>query len=347
MRNKTVYWVLLCVLLLPMLAGCGGSQTADEETEASVPTELNIAVVHEFTVEQGWSLELMQAIDQIAAENPHGLTINVDYTENVGLSDAENVFREYAETGKYDVIWAHSGYSDQVANVYEDYPEILWVLAGPGNVPLGDNVYWVYVHMHEQGYILGTLAGMLTESNVLGLVAAYPFPDPADVLNGFIEGARSVNPDIEARVTYIESWYDPPLAREAAQAQIASGADIIFAERYGPFEACEEEGLYCFGQYIDYYDTHPESFVTGTQLSWNPLVRYILDEYWAHVSEGVPYDGQTDEPYWLSMADGGGDVFPLRDWVNELPDDVVARFDETRDAVLDGSLVVPLNEEAP
>jgi basic membrane lipoprotein Med (substrate-binding protein (PBP1-ABC) superfamily) len=360
MKNKFQFFTMFVLILALVLSGCAKTETPAAEvkpteasvanpTEASVanPTELDIAVVHEMTVEEHWSKALMQQIEEIKKESPHGLTINVDYTENVNVSDAELVFREYAETGKYEIIWAHSGYSDQVKKVYKDYPEILWILAGPGNEGIGENVYWVYVHMHESGYILGTMAGMLTETDVLSSVAAFPFPDPADVLNGFIDGAKSVNPDSKVIITYIDSWYDPPTAKEAGQAQVAAGSDIIFVEREGPFELCEEKGMYCFGHYLDYYETYPDSFVTGTVLIWTPLVKYAIDVWWDHVVNGVPYAGQIDEPYWLSMAEGGGDVYPLRKWEETLPKDVVDKFNATRDAILKGELVVPLNEEPP
>ena len=76
---------------------------------------------------------------------------------------------------------------------------------------------------------------------MIGAVAAFPFPNVNLPLNGYIEGAKSVNPDVEAKVTYLESWFDPPKGRESAAAQLAAGADFIYAERFGPFEAVSEK----------------------------------------------------------------------------------------------------------
>ena len=70
---------------------------------------------------------------EITDGQPYGLPITVDVTEGVWGADAELALREYAETGNHDIIWAHSSYSDQVKNLYQDYPEILWAVSGSGN----------------------------------------------------------------------------------------------------------------------------------------------------------------------------------------------------------------------
>jgi basic membrane lipoprotein Med (substrate-binding protein (PBP1-ABC) superfamily) len=184
----------------------------------------------------------------------------------------------------------------------------------------------------------------MTETNVVGAVAGFPYEDQNDVLNGFMEGAKSVNPEIQAKITFIESWWDPPKAKEATYALIAAGADLVYAERFGPFEALQEEGVYGFGQYEDQYEMSPDVVVTSTMLAWDPHVDYILGEWWGHVVEGKAWAGTID-PVWFGMKDGGCDIAPFHD--DKAPQEVQDAVMEVRDAILSGDLVVELNIEPP
>ena len=85
------------------------------------------------------------------------------------------------------------------------------------------------------------LAGGLTKSNVIGVVGGYPVPEVNRIANAFIAGAQAVNPDVEVKVSFINSWFDPATAKEAALAQIGAGADVLYAERFGVIEAAAGE----------------------------------------------------------------------------------------------------------
>ena len=99
--------------------------------------------------------------------------------------------------------------------------------------------------IHEPAYLAGMLAGGLTKSNVIGVVAAMPIAEVNRLANAFILGAQSVNPDVTALVSFINSFYDPATAKEAAVAQIGAGADVLYAERAGVIEAASEAGRRC------------------------------------------------------------------------------------------------------
>ena len=102
------------------------------------------------------------------------------------------------------------------------------------------------------------LAGGLTESNVIGVVGGLPVPEVNRIVNAFIAGAESVNPEVDVKTTFINSWFDPAAAKEAALAQIDAGADVLFAERFGVIEAAAENGLCSFGNMSDQKDLAPE-----------------------------------------------------------------------------------------
>lgn len=343
MFRTRVCQVLGLVLIFSMLmTACGGT----EKPTAPAPTELNIAAVFGSTIDEPWYRAFVQSFDRIAAQKPHGLTMTLDYTENLWGDDAERAMRAYADTGKYGIIWATSSYSDQVKNLKDVYPEILWAFTGSGNAALGGNAYWTYNHVHEAAYLLGITAGSMTKSNVIGAVAGYPYDDVNDVLNAYIDGAKSVNPNVQAKITFIESWYDPPKAKEAAYALIAAGADYIYAERTGVFEAVVEKGVFAFGQYEDQNYMAPSAVVSSTILKWDPPIMYLIDEWWNHVMAGTPYNAPM-EPIWFTMAQGSCDIAPFHQFESTLPSEVLDRVNQAREDILSGKLKVDLKLEPP
>jgi basic membrane lipoprotein Med (substrate-binding protein (PBP1-ABC) superfamily) len=112
------------------------------------------------------------------------------------------------------------------------------------------------------------LAGGLTKSNKVGVVGGYPVPEVNRLVNAFIAGAKEVNPVVEVLVNFINSWFDPAAAKEAALAQIDAGADVLYAERFGVIEAAEEKGLFAFGNMSDQNEL-PE-FVVSSPV-WNMI----------------------------------------------------------------------------
>lgn len=348
---KKLMLVVVLVALLA-LAACAPAATpqptqavptaaeASAKPAATAPTELGIAVVSNTPAEEPWNIAQLTSFERITAAKPHGLKINIAHTENVTGDDIERVLREYADSGKYQIIWGQA-YTDQVRKLSKEYPDILWVLAGAGNEGLGGNVYWTYVHVHEAAYLLGMVAAMETKTNVIGAVAGYPFDTVNDSINGFVDGARSINPDIKAKVTYIESWFDPAKAKEATYAQIASGADFIYAERYGPFEAAQEKGALAFGHYVDQNSQAPDVVVSSTIAMWDGTIKAVVGAWWDHVTAGKAYDGPK-EPIWFGMKDSGADIAPFHGFESKLKKETIDAVNKAKADIMAGTLTVPL-----
>jgi len=345
-RLKPFNFLILLVVFSILLASCAPA-TQTPTAAVKKPTDVNIAVLTDSTIEQPYPKVLLQAFERFNKDNKNGLKISYDVSENIipGSDDVERTLRAYAETGKYNIIWAHGPYSDQVKNVMDEYPETMFVVAGSGNVGLGKNTYFIFAHLHECAYVLGVTAGLMTKTNVLGAVAAYPYEDVTDVLNGFRDGAKSVNKDVKVKIAFIESWYDPPKAKETTYALIAAGADLVYAERLGPFEALSEKGLKGFGNYEDQYAMAPNVVISSATLGFDPHVNYILGEWWGHTVEGKPWNGTTD-PVWYGMAAGGCGVAPFHD--TTAPSQAIQdAVNKVRDDILNGTLKIELNTNPP
>jgi basic membrane lipoprotein Med (substrate-binding protein (PBP1-ABC) superfamily) len=356
-RNKTWRLIALAATVTLFVAACGGAATtaapeptaapaATEPPAAQTPTEVNIAGITITPLEEPWNTSWIQTMERLKAEKPHGLTINLDVTENVAPPDAERVLREYAQTGKYDIIWAHSAYPDAIKVLKDEFPDILWAFSGSGNEGLGGNAYWADVYVHEPAYLMGIIAGMMTQSDTIGAVAAFPFPNVNSPLNGYIAGARSVNPEVQVKATYIESWFDPPKAKESAEAQIAAGADFIYAERFGPFEAVQAHpDTYAFGHFVDQNSLAPEVVVTSVVARWDPDAMVVIDAWWDHVVNGTPYSAPVERVQFF-MKDGGADLAPYHDLESTIPQEVKDAVEQARADILSGALEVPYSEEA-
>lgn len=340
--------VVLCGISLFLMAAIisWGSYAgaAPEKTEPTEIKELNIAILCESPIDEPYTSSLVQSLERVKKEKPHGIDINWTVLENIYLPDSARVFRSLAKIGKYDVIWGHSPYTPAIKDIYKDYPGILWVVSGSGNESLGDNFLWVDMQINESAYLLGMLAGLMTKSNVVSAVAGYPTPDINHAINGFFDGAKSVNPDIKYRITYIESWFDPPKAKEAAMAQIAVGADYVYAERFGPFTAAKEKGVFAIGQYLDQADMAPEVVVSSPLALWDQVVKHVVEQVWTHKMTGKPYQ-QPLEKVFYNMREGGTDIAPFHAFDDKIPQDVKDKIMKARQDILDGKLVIPYRPE--
>jgi len=345
--SRKIWCSFISLILVVGLVGfCLPSRVAlSQEAVANDPKDLNIALIFVAIVEEPWNTALLQSIERVEKEKPHGLNIGWDISESIYPPDVERVMKEYAKTGKYGIIWAHSSsYSTIDPSLFKKYPDILWVLSGSGHEHLGGNVYTLDQFPNEPAYLMGMIAGLMTKSGVIGAVAAYPYADVNVPVNGYIDGAKAINPDVKVKMTYIESWFDPPKAKEAALAQISSGADFVYANTYGPFEACKEKDVYSFGHSVDSHSLAPDVVISSTLYLWDPYVKYIISQWWDHEVKGQPFDAPNDRIVFL-MAEGGCDIAPYYNLESQIPEAVKKQVAETRQQILDGKFTVPQNQE--
>lgn len=311
---------------------------------ADLPKTLKIAAAFPAGVESAWVKSWIDAFERVQAEQPHGVELELAYTENVFGDKGLSVIEEYADSGEYDIIWAHSSFSDEVEELKDDFDEVLFVTVGAGNRPLGDNSYLIYMHLHEPSFLTGVYAGKTSKSGKLGAVGLFPADDVNDQINAFRAGAQSVNPDVEVSVTFIESWYDPVKAAEAVNAQVAAGADLIY-QLGEAFQTCREKEIQCIGNYIDSSKIAPDVVPTSALVYWDPHINYVIDEWKTHKETGEPYDAPA-EKVWFSMADGGGDIAAYNSNLS-IADDAKAAVAEARDRIISGDLQVELDMSLP
>jgi basic membrane protein A len=241
--------------------------------------------------------------------------------------DAERVIRDYAQKG-YDIIFATSfGYMDSVIAVAEEYPDVLFEHAT--GYKMAENVSIYDGRGYEGWYLAGIAAGRMTESNIMGYVAPYPIPEVVRNMNAFALGARSVNPDAELHPVWIFNWFDPPSEREAAQALLDIGADVIARESDSPEpdKLAEENGVYAIGYNAISPDVAPNAVLTAPIWDWGV--------YYKQTVEAAHNGAWESHAYWGHMADGVLDMAPFGAMV---PQEVQDEVNAAKEKIISGEL---------
>jgi basic membrane lipoprotein Med (substrate-binding protein (PBP1-ABC) superfamily) len=269
----------------------------------------------------------------------------IDYTfaDDIGYSgDMERVLRETAEKDKPDIIFGDAfGNEEAVRRVAADFTDIAFVF-GSGGGPAEPNFSVFDNWIHEPAYLAGMVAGGLTQSNVVGVVGGYPVPEVNRIINAFILGAQFVNKDVDVKVTFLNSWFDPAAAKEAALAQVGAGADVLYAERFGVIEAAQEKGLAVIGNMSDQKALAPENVVTSVTWNMKPTVKYVVDQVIANT-----YTAQDLKDFSM-VAKGGAALADLNTSIpGGLPADLEAKVEARESEIVAGTFRVDINEAQP
>ena len=301
--------------------------------------DFKIAAIFQTAIEEPWDGAIHQACLQAQKE----LGVQYEYVEKVGPSDFEKVLREYAERGFNLIVGdAFLAGEEPSRRVAKDYPEIAFAFGsefGPvePNYSVFDN--WI----HEPAYLCGIVAGMMTQTNLLGVVAAIPINEVNRLVNAFKEGALSVNKEVKVKISYIGGWFDPSKAKEAAKAMIEAGADMLFAERFGVFEAAKEaeKTVLAFGNMTDQHSMAPTVVVTGPVWNMYPTIQYSIDA----VQKGAWT--AMDLRDWSMMSKGGALLAPYHAFEDKVPEKVKKKVAGIQEGIMTGTFRVPIIESTP
>ena len=294
---------------------------------------VKVAAIYTLPVEQQWISRIHLALN---AAKDRG-EIDYVFSENVANTDYERVMREYAEQGVQLVVGEVFGLERAARKVAADYPETAFLMgssfgAVAPNFSVFDN--WI----HEPSYLSGMVAGAATESNVIGMVGGYAIPEVNRLMNAFMEGARSTNPDVKFLVNFIDSWYDPPKAKESAFAMMDAGADIMFAERFGVADAAVERGVKAVGNVIDTSGDYPNTILTSALWHMEPTIDRAIAAVAGGTFEAADY-GQ-----YSFMGYGGGSLVVDKTLVSAA---VMSKVEETEKSIMEGMFRVNVNDERP
>ena len=241
--------------------------------------------------------------------------------------DAERAIERFARSGCGIIFTTSFGFMDPTIAVAAKFPDVKFEHAtGFKTAP---NVTTYNSRFYEGRYIIGQIAGKMSKTGVAGYIASFPIPEVVMGINGFLQGARSINPDFKLKVVWVNTWFDAGKEADAAKALIDQGVDIItqHTDSTGPMQVAEERGIKAFGQAFDQIQAGPTAQLTAIVDTWGPYyvkrIQMAMDGTW-----------KGGESSWDGLKDG---ILSMAPYTN-MPDDVKAMAEKTEAAIKDGSL---------
>ena len=295
----------LVALVLCLMLALGCMSFASAEFAPVSKDELKVGFVFigdvsdkGYTYAHGQGVEAMKAALGLSDEH---VIIKTNVPED---GACENAIRELIEQG-CQIIYGNSyGYMNYMEELAEEYPEVIFShCSGYKSNDVNFNNYFGAIY--QARYLSGIAAGMKTKSNKIGFVAAMQTPEVIGGFDAFALGVQSVNPDAVVYVKYTNSWYDPTLERQTADALLDMGCDVIaqHCDTANPQIAAQERGVWGCGYNADMSVDAPAAHLTAPVWNWGAVytkeTQAVIDGTW------VP------ENIFLDMSDGLVDLSPL------------------------------------
>jgi basic membrane lipoprotein Med (substrate-binding protein (PBP1-ABC) superfamily) len=298
--------------------------------------KMKVAAIYTVPFEQQWVSRIHKALKAAEARGE----IEYKASENVSNADYERVMREYATSGNRLIVGESFAVEAAARKVAKDFPKVSFLMGSSGK-PQAPNFSVFDNYIQEPAYLTGLIAGGMTKTNKIGMVGGFPIPEVNRLMHAFMAGAREVNPKVEFSVTFINSWFDPPKAKEAAFAMIDKGADVMYAERFGVSDAAKERGKLAIGNVINTQDQYPDTVVASALWNMEPTIDRALK---------MVKDGKfTAEDYgqYSMMKHKGSELSPLGTFEKKVPAEIVAKVKARQAEILAGKFTVKVNDTQP
>jgi simple sugar transport system substrate-binding protein len=302
----------------------------------------------------GWAYVHNQG--RLAVEEHFGDQVETVFVESVPEGpDSERVMTQMALEGADLIFTTSFGYMDPTINVASKFPDVKFEHAT--GYKTADNVSVYSARFYEGRAVQGLIAGSMTKSNIIGYIGSYPIPEVIRGINSAYIQAKKVNPDVEFKIVWAYTWFDPAKEADAAKVLIEQGADVILqhTDSTAPQAAAQEAGnVYTFGQASDMIEYAPMPRVSSIIDNWAPYyiarTQAVIDGTWetantwdgigagmvgiGEITDAVPADVK-EAALALKDAIASGDVHPFTGPLNKQDGSAWLAEGETAD---DGTL---------
>lgn len=285
----------------------------------------------------GWTYE--HNVGRLAVEEEFGDKVETVFVESVPEgADAERVITQMALEGADLIFTTSFGYMDPTINVASKFPNVKFEHAT--GFKTADNVSTYSARFYEGRMIQGHIAGQMTESNVIGYIASYPIPEVIRGINASYLAAKEVNPDVEFKIIWVFTWFDPAKEADAAKTLIEQGADIILqhTDSTAPQAAAQEAGnVYTFGQASDMAAFGPKPRISSIIDNWSP--------YYIARTQAVMNGSWESVQTWDGIKEG---MVGIGEISSAVPEEVKASALALKDAIAAGEahpFTGPINKQ--
>ena len=341
--KQQVYWKLAVLifgfLALGFMLGCERLQDSSKIIHAPESETFKVGMLLPGSIsDQGWNALAHDGLKAIESE----LGAEIDYVESLTPTDWEPDFRAYATAG-YHLIFGHGyEYQDAAIAVAQDYPEIVFVTSAGASGAVRENVSPIVFRLEQATYLLGMIAGLMTQTDRIGMVGGQELPSGNSVFMAFEGGVKSVNPDAVLQRDYVGDWENIGKARELTLAQIQEGVDFIFHNAneagIGVFEAvvlAQDAGktVYSFGANRDQSAVSPRAVLANAVITPKPYVQLATA-----VKDGT---FESKLHVFTMTTDGAIALTYNPELRAQVPEAVQHKVEAARQHILAGTLVVP------
>jgi basic membrane protein A len=314
--------LFLSSLTLALALGVGRG-----EAHAALPLKVCFAYVGPVG-DAGWTFAHDKARKAVEAE--FGAKVTTTFVENVPeAADAERVMRDMVKQGCGLIFGTTFGYMSQMLKVASTAKTVKFEHAtGYKTAP---NLSTYDSRTYEGAYMAGVLAGGMTKTNTLGVVASIPIPEVIRNIDSFTLGAQSVNPKVTTRVVWVNKWFDPPKESEGALALMNDGADVLMqnTDSSAVLQAAEKQGKHAFGWDSDMTKYGPHAHLGSAVINWAPYYKKAVKD----VLDGTWKTGQT----WWGVKEGAIDLVSVS---ASVPGDVTKKLATVKAGLKAGSYAV-------
>jgi len=298
--------------------------------------KLKVAAIYTVPVEQQWVSRIHKALNAAVAKGE----IEYRFSENVANTDYERVMRQYAEQGHALIVGEAFAVEPAARKVAKDYPKTAFLMGSSGK-PVAPNFAVFDNYIQEPAYLTGMIAAAMSKSGKIGMVGGYPIPEVNRLMNAFMDGAREIDPKVQFMVSFINSWFDPPKAKEASFAMLDKGADVLYAERFGVSDAAKERKVLAIGNVINTQDAYPQTVVASALWNMEPTIERAI----AAVKAGKFV--HEDYGQFSMMKHKGSELAPLGTFEGKVPKEVMDKVAAREKSILEGTFTVKVNDSQP
>jgi len=275
----------------------------------------------------GWTYQ--HDLARQAVEKAFGNRVQTTFIENVSEFGNGQVFRDLAAQDNTLIFATTFGFLKQIEAVAPTLPGVKFEHAQ--GYRRATNVRTYDVRTYEGAYLAGMLAGGMSRSNRLGVVASIPIPEMVSVINAYTLGAQAINPKIVTKIEWVNSWFNPPKEAASAENLFKRGVDVIFqtTDSSAVLEVAERRGRRGIAWDSDMKAFAPHAQLGAVEVNWTPYYLQAVEQ----VLNGTWVTGTS----WRGIDQNAID---LRHLSSDVPQSLKARIDDARKGIADGSLKI-------
>ncbi len=299
-------FIMAGIIILAIIVGIFVINNYETDTEVTKETTKVGVILNGSIADRSWSQSHYEGLEETAKD----LNLAVYYAENTEVEAVTGVIDAFVEDGCKIIIANSFEFGEAIKIAAENYPEIYFFHAtGVGE---GKNLSTYFGRMYQIRYLSGIVAGMQTQTNEIGYVAAFPISEVNRGINAFTLGVRSVNKDANVYVTWTNSWNDDVAAREATNKLLGNyNIDVLtmHTDSIQPLIIAEEKGVMSIGYNVDNHQDYPNTYLTAAVWDWKnfytPNILKCLqgkiegNHYWEGVDTGIvslaPFSDKVNE----------------------------------------------------